>query len=171
MSQCEITLHMPDFRGAAERIKRELPGLIAATLQTQRGMVFDTSGTYNGRPGWPELRCRDGQPLKDRGTLSQSMGPQNDGVHPGHSVGSIVRLSDGLVTIGTDIAYAAIQNYGGVIVPVRAKALRFMCHGKVVFRKRVRIPARTFNDFTAADVTELEDTVGAYIASVIGGAQ
>lgn len=161
---------MPNFAEMARRIQQDVPGLIAATVQTQRGMIFDSSGTYNGRPGWPALRCRDGQPLKDTGTLSQSIGPRNDGIRPGYGTESIVRMGRDIVTIGTGIAYAAVQNYGAVIRPVHAKALRFQCHGKFIFRKKVTIPARTFNDFTNADVTELEDTIGNYISAVIGGA-
>lgn len=168
-SKVEITVRMPDFRGMARQIKKEIPGLIAATLQTQRAMIFDQEGAYNGRSKWPDLKCRQGQILKDRGTLSRSIGPANDGIHPGRMTGSVVRLSDTVVTIGTTIAYASVHNNGAVIEPVKAKALRFKCGGRWRFSKRVRIPARTFNDFTDQDVTELEDTIANYIASVIGG--
>lgn len=167
-----IELRMPDWARLSERVQAEVPGLIAATLQTQRGMIFRSGGSYNGRPGWAPLRCRDGQPLRDRGTLSQSIGPVNDGLHPSRVTGSIVRLSGGLngvVTIGTSLAYAAVQNYGATIVPVRAKALRFMCHGKVVFRKKVVIPPRPFADFTGEDERELVTTIENYLQHLIGG--
>lgn len=174
MTLVEIKLKLPDFARHAERINREVPGLIAATLQTNRGMIFRNSGRYNGRSKWKKLRCRKGQPLKDRGTLSQSMGPQNDGMHPGHATGSIVRMSGGLagmVTIGTNIAYAHVHNSGMVIYPRKAKALRFPCRGEWVFAKKVTIPARPFNDWTREDGRELVETIENYVAHVLGGGQ
>lgn len=45
--------------------------------------------------------------------------------------------------IGPDtdvIPYAVIQNYGGDIYPVRAKALRFEIDGKVIFAQHVHLP-------------------------------
>lgn len=166
---CEINLKLPNFGAASEKIKAELPGLIAATLQAQRGMIFDTEGRYNGRPGWSPLKCREGQPLKDTGVLAMSIAPINDGIHPGHRSGSIVRLSNELVTIGTDIAYAIIQNNGGVIKPVKAKALRIPCFDGYIFSKKAVIPARVFNDITDQDVEELSDTISNYIAATIRG--
>jgi phage gpG-like protein len=174
MTRVEITLTLPDFAAYAEKINREVPGLIAATLQTNRGMIFDKSGRYNGRRKWKKLRCRSGMPLKDRGTLSQSMGPRNDGLHPGHATGSILRMTgalEGTVTVGTNIAYAAIQNDGGVIYPKTAKALRFKCRGKWVFAKKVTIPARPFNDWTREDGKELVETIENYIGHVLAGGQ
>jgi hypothetical protein len=41
MNLVSIDLKMPDVKATAEVIKREIPGLIAATLQTQRAMIFD----------------------------------------------------------------------------------------------------------------------------------
>jgi phage gpG-like protein len=169
MALWEIELDFPQFKNVAVQIQSELPGLIAATLQTQRAMIFDSSGTYNGRPGWDPLKCRDGQPLKDRGTLSQSIGPANDGITPGRATGSIVQLAMGMVTIGTNIAYAEVHDQGKVIVPVKAKALRFKCHGKFVFRKKVTIPARPFGNFTSDDISELNETVTNYLTSKING--
>jgi len=169
MALWEIELDFPLFKNVAVQIQSELPGLIAATLQTQRAMIFDSEGNYNGRPGWEPLKCRDGQPLKDRGTLSQSIGPANDGITPGRATGSIVRLAMGMVTIGTNIAYAEVQDQGAIIVPVKAKALRFKCHGKFIFRKKVTIPPRPFGNFTSEDISELNETVTNYLTSKING--
>lgn len=174
MTDVEINLNLPNFRSMASRLDAEVPGLIAATLQTQRGMIFDKSGAHNGRAEWRELRCRKGMPLKDRGTLAQSMGPRNDGMRPGKGVGSIVRMSGGLdgdVTIGTNLAYAAVQNYGATIVPVRAKALRFKCRGQWIFRKKVTIPARPFADWTREDEEELVETVENFVMHVLSGGE
>lgn len=163
-TEIKIDFQTPDWRGFARQLKKSLPGVLAATMQTQRAMIFDSEGKYNGRPGWEPLKCRDGQILKDTGTLSKSMGPQNDGLVPGKDVGSIVRSDIGLVTIGTNIAYAHVHNEGAIIKkPVRAKALRY------VFRKKSVIPARPFNDWTLKDIEEIKETIEAYVGSVMGG--
>jgi len=171
MSLVDIELQLPDFAAVAERANRDIPGLIAATLQTQRGMIFDNEGAYNGRRKWQKLKCRKGMILSDTGTLRKSIGPRNDGLKPTEGPNTIVRLSGGLegtVTIGTSIAYAAVHNYGATIVPVRAKALRFKCGRRWIFAKKVTIPARPFADFTKQDERELVTTVENYIEHLLG---
>lgn len=48
------------------------------------------------------------------------------------------------VLAGTDLEYAAMQEFGGEIVPKNAKMLAFEVEGKLVFAKRVTIPARPY---------------------------
>lgn len=180
--ECKIEMKSPPWKEMADKLKAALPGVLAANLQTQRAMVFDTEGRYNGRPGWAPLKHRKGQILKDTGTLSKSMGPKPSGNKPGHAVGSILRMSDNVVTIGTDIAYAAIHNNGALIAPHEVMTWRSKKTGKFQkFSKKrgkleihnVRgywIPARTFNDFTPQDAHEITTALEGYITSVLGGA-
>ena len=170
-NEVDISFDFPDLAAAGARIRAGLPGLIAATLQRQRAMIFDNEGAYHGRPRWEPLKCRQGQILFDTGKLSQSIGPlSRTSDRPGYSVGSIVKLSDGIVTIGTNLPYAAVHNYGAVIRPVKAKALVYKCGKDFVFSKKSVIPARPFGDITNEDVTDLVDTVSGYISAQIGGA-
>lgn len=46
--------------------------------------------------------------------------------------------------LGPTVIYGPIQEEGGVIRPVRAKALRFVVNGEVIFAKRVTIPAHWY---------------------------
>lgn len=48
------------------------------------------------------------------------------------------------ISVGTDQEYAAIQEYGGEIVPKRARVLRFKVDGEWVQVRRVRIPAQPY---------------------------
>jgi phage gpG-like protein len=48
------------------------------------------------------------------------------------------------VVVGTNVVYARIHEFGGVIVPKRKKYLRFVVDGKTVFAKRVVIPKRPY---------------------------
>ena len=164
----EIDFNFPDFKQAGEKIRNALPGLIAAVLQTQRAMIFDDSGEYNGRSGWEPLKSRNGQPLKDRGTLSRSIGPANDGITPGYATGSIVRLSDSIVTIGTNIAYAAVHDQGAVIYPKKpGGVLRFKIGNRWICTKKVTIPKRNFSDIMPLDIRELRDTIENFIVATI----
>ena len=169
VTEVKIDFKSPPWKKYAAQLKAQIPGVLAATMQTQRAMIFDSEGKYNGRQGWKPLKCRDGQILKDTGTLSKSIGPMNTGITPGMATGSIVRYQKELVTIGTNIAYAHVQNEGATIVPVKAKALRYKCHGKWRFSKKSVIPARPFNDWTLADIAELSTTMENFIGAVLRG--
>lgn len=116
-----------------ERLKEresELMLFTAALMQTNRGMLFNQEGAYNGHTAWKPLVFRNGQILKNRGTLSKSLNPPHQRDKPGRGDGTIVRLTGGVVTIGTDIKYARMMNDGttklpgGVLRPVNAMALK-----------------------------------------------
>ncbi len=53
-------------------------------------------------------------------------------------------VDDNSVTVTSLMDYAAMQNFGGTIVPKNAKALSFMVGDHRVFAKSVTIPARPF---------------------------
>lgn len=118
------------IKGWAERFRGKLTQLYlftAAQIQTNRGMLFMTSGSYNGHETWPGLKLRDGQPLRDRGTLMKSIGPLTQktatGMRPAFNKGSIVRYGADQVTVGTDLKYARLMNDGGTITPKKGKLL------------------------------------------------
>lgn len=172
-SLVQIRIDGTDFGAMADKLENKIPGLIAATMQTNRGLLFRNSGQWNGHRRWRALRCRDGQPLLDRGTLAQSIGPRNDGVRPGQGVESIVRMSGGLsgeITIGTSLAYAAVHNFGAIIRPKTKKALAFQCGKSWIVVKKVVIPQRRFDNINETDKREVQETVANYIANVLGSA-
>jgi phage gpG-like protein len=118
------------LRSWKERYQGKLTQLYlftAAQLQTNRGMIFMHEGSYNGHERWAPLKLRDGQPLRDRGTLMKSIGPiskvKSGVVRPSHNKGTIVRYGSDKVTIGTTLAYAKLMNDGGVIIPKKGKVL------------------------------------------------
>lgn len=78
---------------------------------------------------WKPLKGRKGRPLRDSGRLFSSI----------HGSGG----TRGFV-VSTNVKYAHVQNNGAVIVPKTARALAFRVGGKLVFAKRVVVPARQF---------------------------
>lgn len=68
----------------------------------------------------------------------------------GNAVPEPERTSRGVtVYVGTNLEYAAIQEFGGTIKPRRAKALVFRIGSDLVFAQRVRIPAQPYMRPTA----------------------
>lgn len=139
-----IKINMPDFTITAKKLQK-IPKLVAATMQTQRGLIFDAEGAYNGRKRWAPLKTRIGQILTNTGTLRKSIGPNNNGIEPKTASGTILKFTGDLVTIGTNVAYASIHNEG---LPKK------------------NIPKRAFANLTSLDVAEITETVQNYINAI-----
>lgn len=103
----------------AKGAQAEINLFMAAQMQYNRAMLFARSGNFNGHETWPRPMLRDGQPLKDRGTLSQSMGPKTgkNASTPARATGSIVRFHGNIVSIGTSLIYAPLMNWGTTKMP------------------------------------------------------
>ena len=156
--------------------------LVAAVLQTQRAMIFDAEGAYNGRERWKPLKFRQGKILSDRGGLRGSIAPRNNGVTPTVGANTILDVRQNRITIGSSLIYAKIHDEGGVI-KAKGKALAIplpkgksatatakglsKSRGGVLFVKSVTIPKRTFTDFNSQDERELGDTLVNFLAEVL----
>lgn len=127
MSLVGLHWRFPDWERKFHAAERELNLFVAASLQTNRGMMFDQEGGSNGHPKWAGLVLRNGMILSRRGTLRKSMAPYQAKGQPGPD--GIVRFGSETVTIGTRLLYARMMNDGtaglpgGVLRPVHAKAL------------------------------------------------
>jgi phage gpG-like protein len=127
-SGVDIEFKFPDWAGKLKRHADALNRLQAAVIQTNRGMIFDSEGSYNGRPAWAPLKFRSGQVLSRRGTLRKSIAPRNSRGVAGQD--GIVRFEADAIVVGTRLAYARMMNNGSVGLPggvlraKNAKALR-----------------------------------------------
>lgn len=123
----EIKLEFPRWAEKLQAARSEINLFVAAQMQFNRGMLFDKEGNYNGHPAWKPLVFRSGMILSNRGVLRRSIAPINPNGKPGTQ--GIVRFSGDTITIGTQVAYAAMMNNGtaklpgGVLRPVKARAL------------------------------------------------
>jgi phage gpG-like protein len=176
----EAKIKVPDWKKIKEEVRNKAGLVTAATMQTQRGLIFANSGVYNGRSAWAPLKLRSGQPLKDRGTLSKSIGPATDGEKPKRNNGTIVEISQETITIGTNLYYAALMNFGtekmpgGVMRAKNGKVLAFPGRSgkrskrgkksKMIFAKYVRIPARRFDEITQEDKQEIVETLQSFVS-------
>jgi phage gpG-like protein len=85
---------------------------------------------------WPSKRGGGESTLIQKGMLLSSI--------------RITNLTGHEVTIGTDRQYGAIHQLGGIIKPVKGKALVFTIGGKTIFSKSVKIPPRPYFPFTSS---------------------
>jgi len=123
-----ISYKYPDWDRKLKKASQEINLFIAAVMQTNRGMLFDSEGSNNGHDPWKPLAFREGMILSNRGVLRKSIAPMTGTGQPGPS--GIVRFNGDVVTIGTKVAYARMMNDGttklpgGVIRAKKAKALK-----------------------------------------------
>jgi phage gpG-like protein len=190
-----LKIKFPDLAGKFASHQKEILGVLAATMQTNRAMMFDKDGADNGKKKWDKPVFRRGRPLQDSGALRKSFAPVNDGKKPAHSPNGILQMAGNSVKIGTTLAYATLMNDGtvdmpgGVLKAVNAKALKIplpsgenatpgakklgkSAHtddqgNKFMFRHSVKIPARKMDEITKADEKEWADTLANYIAEVL----
>lgn len=176
----------PNFGQKIADNRRRIMIFMAAMLQTNRGMLFDAEGAYNGHQKWAPLKFRNGQILSKSGTLRKSIAPGGMSGNPGPD--GIVRISSDIVTIGTKLHYARMMNDGtvglpgGVLKPKYALALAIPMPGgkgatkiakqvkgvrkknkntgkmeKTLLVKSVKIPPRNFNSLNEKDAGELSE--------------
>ncbi len=174
----KIELKMPDLARAFKEHQRDIMLVLAASMQTNRAMMFDKDGADNGKKEWAPLKLRVGRPLQKSGTLRKSMAPQNDGKKPGNGPDTVLAITGDTATIGTKLLYAGMMNDGttkmpdGVLRPVRAQALKIpLGGGKFMFRKSVKIPARKMDEVTKQDSKEWADTLANYITDILNEAK
>jgi phage virion morphogenesis protein len=127
---------------------------MALVVSTQRR--FEDEKEPGGNP-WPKsirALATGGKTLTDTARLSGSMTHE---------------ASDSGVAVGTNVIYAAIHQFGGVIKPVNAPKLAFRVLGELKFVDQVTIPARPFLGIDDDDETEILAIAGDWLAQATGG--
>lgn len=93
----------------------------------QRSVVLSMTGPSPSPPGTP--------PARRTGTLARSVRPE---------AAKLVGDGKAESSVAPHTVYARIQQLGGDIYPVRAKALRWKDKSGVHFARHVRLPARPY---------------------------
>jgi len=131
----EITL---DDMSAERTINRLLDGarnmtplmkVISKSLESDVKDNFQNQESPDGQPWKPSRRAQmeGGETLLDSGRLADSY---------------IGQSGKDYAEVGSNVIYAAIQQFGGTIRPKNGKALRFKIGGKFITIKSVTLPAR-----------------------------
>ena len=132
MAKIEIEINDAQVTAAFDRIvdisgnPSPLLEAFGNSLEKSIRFCFLRSSDPYGRP-WQPLKVRNGKPLEDTGHFRDSFTHAVD-------VDSVFA--------GTNAVQAALQNFGGTIVPKNKEALRFFIGGFPAFASKVTIPAR-----------------------------
>lgn len=131
MTPAELPAYLRRF---ADEIRQRaaLDAADAMAQSYQSDVVRSMTGPSPSPPGTP--------PARRTGTLARSTRAEP-------AVGGGGRATS---SVAPHTVYARIQQFGGIIVPVRAKALRWKEGQAVRFAKRVVLPARPFMVMTRA---------------------
>ena len=143
----EITAKLEQL---AQGVERREP-LMRSISGTMYSAVMQNFGD-GGRPSWLGPKYRAGKPLIDTGALRGSISEDSGNEH---------------AVVGTNLIYAAIHNFGGVIRPKSAKALAIPTATGVAMVKQVTIPKREFMTLTPRDESDIEDDIQTYFQNII----
>ena len=155
----EVSLDLGDLRTRLARLRalgwdatplmRDIGEGVRATTQAR----FDSGTDPEGAPWKPWSPAY--------AAVTKSSGILRDAGMRGGLMGSITYEAGARsVRVGSNKVYAAAQQFGATIRPVRAPALRFMLGEKVVFAKKVTLPARPYLGWGPAERQVVEDAAG-----------
>lgn len=128
-------------------VRKSVTGNMLMAAAEAGGGVVETYAKLNVSRGRPGLNVDTGNLVN---SISVAKGSQSE-TYAEVSVGP------------SDVEYAAIHEFGGVIMPLRAKMLSWVEDGVRVFAKMVHIPARPYMrpalDEHVDDITKAVETV------------
>lgn len=151
MTPAELPARLRRLAGQVkERAAVDAADVMAQTYQ--RGVVRSMKGPSPSPEGSP--------PARRTGTLARSVRAE-----PAKGDGARAAAS-----VAPHTVYARIQQLGGDIYPVRAKALRWKDKGGVHFALHVRLPKRPYMVMTPQRRAECRDAAIAAVRAVVRGA-
>lgn len=111
-----------------------------------------------------EKRAPDGNPWRPNRTSTPIL----------YRSGALARSIDYAVSgrqirVGSGLVYAGLHHQGGTIVPKQARRLAFRLGGRLVFARRVVLPARPFLGISAGNAEDLLDAVARFLQRLLGG--
>jgi phage gpG-like protein len=139
---------------------------LAGLSDLNRAVLLDQLGglveTQTKKRIADEKRSPDGKPWK----------PNIEGnsilFREGYLLGSVRHVGDASeVRIGSGLIYAAIHQFGGTILPKKARKLVFTLKGKTVFATRVAMPARPYLGVSVENAVEIERSIIGYLGKAL----
>ena len=124
---------------------------------------FERGRDPDGRP-WPGWSAAYAAVTKSSGLL------RNAGMRGGLMGSLTFAATRTTMQLGSNKVYAAIHQFGGTIVPRRARALVFRLGRRVVFAQKVTIPARPYLGFGPKEREVVGDVLEAALARALRGA-
>ena len=134
----------------------EMMGVIGSFIESSTKARFDSSTSPEGTAWKPSRRAaaENGKTLLDKGHLRDSIHYQAASDH---------------VVIGTNLIYAAIHQFGGIIKAKAGGKLKFKHSAGFAVLDQVMIPARPFFGISGTDETEIEHIMADFIRTAAHG--
>jgi len=123
---------------------------IGATLLADAQGNFRSQSDPDGNPWAPTIR--GGNILRDTGRLRNSLTYEVQGDR---------------VTVGTNVLYAPVHQFGATITAKRAPFLVFQVGGRWVRKKSVTIPARPFLGIGSRQIEKMNTAIDAWLDDVL----
>ncbi|MBF0424814.1 MAG: phage virion morphogenesis protein [Magnetococcales bacterium] len=120
-------------------------------------MAVDENFAAQGRPGWPPLNP-DYAAAKSAAGFGEAILTRGGRLRA--SIAQSPTWGRNFATVGTNMVYGPIHQFGGTITPKSAKSLRFPIGERIAHAQRVTIPARPYLMLTAEDEIALQEAVG-----------
>ncbi|MCX4025051.1 phage virion morphogenesis protein [Endozoicomonas sp. SM1973] len=137
----------------------EILDVLGALAEDQiRRRIEEEQTAPDGTP-WPEWSSGYSTTRHSNQGLLQSEGHLLD------SINYVVGIDD--VTVETNLLYAAIHQYGGIIKPKNGRFLAFQLGSQTVFAKEVTIPARPFMGLSDDNQDEIEQVLVDWVESLV----
>lgn len=135
-------------------VRKDLMEDIAAYGESSTQQRFLDQAGPDGQKWKPSARAQaeGGQTLRDTNRLFQSITSEAD---------------DRSAAWGTNVVYAGIHQFGGVIRPKNAEALMFKTVNGFVTAQKVTMPARPFLGLSAADRVEIGHIVNDWLREAL----
>ena len=161
------TFKADEFRGAIRHLAEQLHDTAPLMRSIGERMVRNTSDRMEGSTdatgkAWAPLQPAYAAIKRGPGILRESLQLQKS---------LTFYASSGHVVWGSNVIYAAVQQFGGKIVPKNAKALvfRFGSGGGIVRAKSVTLPARPYLGLDGEDQRQVVGIAQGAIQRALGG--
>jgi phage virion morphogenesis protein len=160
----KVTVREGDLLEAFRRLREKDGGLEQAALKNiGQQLVKSVRRRFSAQKAPDGTAWKPLNPEYAKGKRGTKM-LQEQGMRSG-LLGSIVyQVGPHRVAVGTNKIYAAIHQFGGTIVPRNGDFLAFRMGGKVVFARKVVIPARPYLGISTEDRQEILQVVEDHIA-------
>jgi phage virion morphogenesis protein len=147
----DLFRHMVQAGGDLSPVTRDIADVLVAGIE----LAFDRETDPNSDAKWKPLH-----PMTIAERQLAGNWPGKILQRSGHLVSSVVPDSGAdFAAAGTNVIYAAMQNFGGKVTPKKGKALSF---GGGFF-SAVTIPARPFAGIWPESLAEIDDMLSRYI--------
>jgi phage virion morphogenesis protein len=135
---------------------------IGAGIRDTTQARFDRAQDPEGTPwkGWSPAYAK----------VTRSSGLLRASAMRGGLMGSITFQANAhSVRVGSNKVYAAVHQFGATIVPRRGRFLIFRLGARVVFAKKVTLPARPYLGFGPAERQVVEDALTSALGQILRG--